>query len=170
MTDDGPAVEEELEGLRTALAGEVDEPIVAAQWFRPPGWGSGLGGLARGLRRIVPGPRAPQQQLRAMNVMALTPTRVVAHRLRTGMGGMSAGKKVGEWPVTEVSIGSKGHTVEVSKSYGDPAVSPDRWSSDMVLVSLRGRGGQPLLIEGDFPKSELTTRLVEGVRQAAASR
>jgi hypothetical protein len=83
---------------------------------------------------------------------------------------MSAGKKIGEWPVAEVSIGSKGHTVEVSKTHGDPAISPTRWSSDMVLVSLRGRGGQPLLLEGDFPKSALTTRLVESVKQAAASR
>jgi hypothetical protein len=171
VTPGPPSAEaaEELDALRAALAGEVDEEVVSAQWFRPPGWGSALKGLVRGLGRLVPGPKEPQRQLRAMNVMALTPTRVVAYRLRTGAGGMSAGRKVAEWPVAEVSIGAKQHEVSGTKTDMSPAHGPSHWSADMTLVALRGRGGQPLLLEGDFPRSALTRHLVESVREAAGA-
>src|SRR5918912_2887981 len=152
-----PEAEQELAALRDALAGELDEQVVAAQWFRPPGWGSPLKGVGRFFKRL--GGKEPQDRLRATNVMALTPSRVVAYTLGTASGSMRAGKALAEWPRTEVSVGSEGHTVQTTKQV--PDMMPDHTQTDMTLVTLRGRGGRPLLLEGDFPRGELTRHLVE---------
>lgn len=164
-----PEAEQELTALREALAEHVDEEVVAAQWFRPPGWGSVLRGLGRFFKRI--GGKDPQARLRAMNVMAVTPSRVVAYTLGMRTGAMRARKPVGEWALADVTVGAKAHTVTTIKHSSPPGGADPLYRqetrTDMRLVSLRGRGGQPLLLECDFPRTALTEHLVDTISRAA---
>ena len=80
---------------------------------------------------------------------------------------MRARQLVADWPLEDVSLGSKDHTVTTVAQRGGPEYREET-RTEMRLVTLRGRGGQLVLIEGDFPRSALTEHLVESLEHAVA--
>ena len=155
-----------MDHVGRALEGHVDEEVVAAQWFRPPGgWeNKGLGPFGFLFRRKGD---KPMERLGSMNVLALTPTRLVAFSGKTGWGGLKLKEQIAEWPVGEFVVGAKQRQAKSTKYTPNDARANDNIESTwrIVKVTVQGNG---LDLSGDFPDDERTAALTDAARKRLA--
>lgn len=160
----GDGAREEFFG---ALEAHLAEPLVSAQWFRPAGgFESAIPGLKRVLRRVFrSGDDHAANRLAAMNVLALTDSRLIAFSVVTGIAGLKVKKRIGEWPVDRTSVRFEELNVTSSK-FAEGGNAPDttvtsRW--DIVRATLREHG-DPRELRMDFPDNPLTHELIAAVK------
>lgn len=154
--------------VRDALEGHLDEEIVAAQWFRAPGGFEGKG-LGRVLRNVFKsGGGHPADRLGNMNVLALTPTRLIAFAGRTGWGGLQLKEPIAEWPAGQAKFEHRAERVTASTvRMGAPgyASTTQETRSDIVTIVVEVPGEERGL-EMDLPDVPETHRLVDGLKAA----
>ncbi|HEX8648729.1 MAG TPA: hypothetical protein VF715_17670 [Thermoleophilaceae bacterium] len=155
--------------VRSALAGHLDERIVAAQWFRSPGGfeGKGLGRVLRGV--FGGGDGHPADRLGSMNVLALTPTRLVAFAGRTGWGGLQVKEQIAEWPATEVVLESRARQVRATKLTSASPTGVIGFDSDIVSVQV-ALPGETRPLEMDMPADAASQRLLDCVANRPGER
>ncbi len=149
------------------IQAHLEAPLVCAQVFRHAGGFEGGGsGLKRVLGRVFkPGDDHAANRLAAMNVLALTDSRLIAFTVKTGIGGLKVKEQIGEWPVDGAGVRFKELTVTSSK-FSEGGSAPDlSVTSDWAIVRATLREhGDPRELRMDFPDNSLTHELIAAIK------
>jgi hypothetical protein len=145
--------------LCAQAAPHVGEPITAVGYFLRAGaaddsWRKGPDWLRR---TFAPRADHPGDHLGSLNILALTPTRVVAVAGRPGAPWVRAKKPIGAWPHAAVTATAKGRTAE---SYVSSMGGTQR--SRVIRLTLEFSTGDAPLV-GDFPRDALNRECTEAV-------
>jgi len=146
------------ETLLEMVAPVIGEDVVEVQSFYPGGrWKRGSMSWMR-LGRQVIGKGRLDDKLPTLNVLAVTPTRVVVYPTSTRTGAFTLGDEFGAWPRDSVRASAK--SVEMTITPDIEAVSAgERSHSNKVLrMTLSTPDGE---LVADLPASEHATRHIE---------
>jgi hypothetical protein len=150
--------EVELERIRSALAGHVNEEIVAGRLVLGEGSFAGRHQLRRWLRR-----RFDAEARRTYSryyLLALTPSRIVLFACRVKGSTYPVTRPVGEWGLGEVTIESRGHAVE---SWF--ASTGSHYRSRVQSITIRGQDGEEMRLEA--PDGRLSRAVLKTLKEAA---
>jgi hypothetical protein len=157
-----PENRRQREAMRAQMAPWVEEDVVCAEWFAPAK-GMEDDGLAavKWIRRRVSSGERIDDRIRSVNILALTPTRLIAFAGRRVRATPSVEPKqqVGEWPLAGVALEYRGRKAESYMAHGGGT-----YTSKIVRATLTLPGeDRPLTI--DFPDTPLARELLRAVTE-----
>jgi hypothetical protein len=158
-----PENRRQREAMRAALAPHVSEEVLLGEWF-VPAKGMEDDGLAafRWLRRAGSSGEHAADRIRGRNILALTPTRLLAFTGRSvrSTPPVVPKKLIGDWPLREVGLEYKGR-----KATSYFAHAGGSYTSRIVRATLTlTDDDRPLVI--DFPDTPLARELLKAAKAA----
>lgn len=150
--------------MRDALAGWIDEEIVAAYYFlRHKAWEDDWRKGPWALKRLLRTSDHPADRVARMNVLALTPAHLVVFTARAKAPLLVVRAPLVAWPLDAVSIASRGKAVTATSIRSDG--SSQRWDNRIIRATLSVAGDdRPLIM--DFPNHDLSRELIAAVKAA----
>ncbi len=157
-----PENRRQREAMRAQMASWLNEEVVCAEWFAPAK-GMEDDGLAavKWIRRRASGGDRVDDRLRTWNILALTPTRLVAFAGRhvRATPSVEPRREIGAWPLSGVALEYRGRRAE---SY--MAHAGGTHTSKIVRATLTLPGeDRPLVI--DFPDTPLARALLTAISE-----
>ena len=159
-----PENRRQREAMRALMAPVVGEEVVAGEWFTPVKGmeDDGLAAVKWLRRRLASGDRV-EDRLRGINILVLTPTRLLAFTARHARATppVEPRKLIGEWPRAGVGLTYRGRKAD---SYF--AHAGGTYTSKIVRATLTLPGEERELVI-DFPDTPLARELLKAAKEAA---